>query len=458
MTIFRRNLSHKVMLWISLILLFSLGLSFLISNQYYHRVLKPKNDAKITKIAKNVRDFYQQLSPSKRSSYLNSIAKSGYDLVLVDHGHQQTFGAFRSHTLTKAQIKAVQAKGVYHGIAQYDKGPLITGFFADDVTNTVGVALTPQQQLFMRADPNVQFGELRSYMLVLGLLTLGLGALLLVWIGQRNLVAPIRRLTQATSRVAIGDYQVDLTAKGVDELSQLTQSFQTMTRQLAQVEKSRNEFVANVSHDLQSPLAALKGYAEQLEQTQNLSERQRYLQIIKNETERLSRLTHGLLLLATLDQTQILNLQGSVALVPQLRQTIRAFSYQLDEKNLFVATTWTELTVPGNADLLNQVWQNLLLNSIRFAPVASDIKITVTTQAKQAVISFTNFGPVISKADQQKIFERFYQSDQARHDREHSGLGLAIAQKIIALHQGTLQVTSTTEAGTTFEVHLPLQL
>lgn len=457
--IFKRSLSHKVMLWISLILILSVSVSFLISNQYYHHVLKPKNDAKITAIARNIRTFYRQLPQKQQGAYLASVSKEGYDLVIIDHGHAKTYGSrFRVDRLSPTQLDTVRQKGIFHGIAHYNKGPLITGFFADDIANTVGIALTSQQQLFIRANPKAQFGELRSYMLLLGILTLILGAMCLVLVGQKGLVKPIKRLTRATGRVATGDYHVQLTAKGTDELSQLTQSFATMTQQLAQVEKSRNEFVANVSHDLQSPLTALKGYAEQLERPQSPADQQKYLQIIKTETQRLARLTHELLLLATLDQSQTLPLHQTVDLKAQWRQVIRAFSFQLDQKSLFVAAQLTAVKVDGNPDLLAQAWQNLLTNSIRFAPEASDIQVTVTATAHQAVIRCTNFGPVIPKAQQQKLFNRFYQGDTARHDRGHSGLGLAIVQKIITLHQGTVTVTSDVAHGTTFEVRLPLQL
>ncbi|MFD1672027.1 sensor histidine kinase [Agrilactobacillus yilanensis] len=458
--IFKRSLSHKVVLWISGILCFSCLIGFLGGNQYYHQQLKPKNDAKITAMAKNIQHFYQQLPQNQRQAYLNSVAQTGYDFAVYTDGQVHYYGSpFRITQLTQSARATVAQNKIYHGIKHYQKGPFVTGFFANDLNNTVGIQLNPHQQLFIRANPNAQFGELRSYMLVIGLITVTLGAFLLVLTAQKRLVRPLKRLTQATQKVAAGNYHTNLTAvTNQDEIGRLTESFQKMTQQLAEVEKSRNEFVANVSHDLQSPLTALKGYADQLQApTLPPQQQQRYLQIIQQETTRLAELTKELLLLSTLDQEHTLDFQQTLALDQQLKAAIKAFSFQLDQKALFVAAQLPPVTVVGNQELLFQVWQNLLTNSIRYAPEASDLKLTLTQTKTTATITLTNFGPPIDPEVQQHLFERFYQGDTTRQARDHHGLGLAIAYKIVQLHHGTLTVASTQADGTTFKVQLPLK-
>ncbi|WP_416353464.1 sensor histidine kinase [Agrilactobacillus fermenti] len=445
-------------MWTCLILIFSFGIGFLVANQYYHHVLKPKNDAKITAIAKNVQRFYNHLPKNEGPNYLKSVAKTGYDLAVYTNKAQPHYYGepFRIAQLNASAREQVQSGHVYHGIRQYDHGPLITGFFANDIHNTIGVPLKNKQALFIRPNANAQFGELRGYLVLIGVISGLLGLFLLIIVAERRLVHPLKQLTQATSHIASGDFQVHLADHGSDEIGQLTTSFKTMTQQLAQVERSRNEFVANVSHDLQSPLAALNGYADQLADAKiSPQQKAQAVEIIRSETKRLSALTKNLLLLATLDQEATLDFQQAIELDQQLREVIQTFSYQLDEKDLFVDAHLKKATITGNQDLLFQVWQNLLTNAIRYAPAASDIVVQLTTTANEVAVAITNFGPPISAAEQQKIFDRFYQSDQSRAARNHSGLGLAIAYKIIQLHHSQLIVSSTKAAGTTFTVKFP---
>lgn len=457
MNIFSRSLSHKIIIWVCGLLCLSGFIGFLGGNQYYHQVLKPKNDAKITHMAREIKAFYLTLPDDQRGPYLKSIAASGYDLAVYTDKKPRYYGSpFRVKTLSPTALNTVISGQTYHGLKHYNKGPLVTGFFANDVNNTIGIPLTKQQQLFIRANPNLQFGELRAYLTIIALITAILGAFLLVLTAQHRLVLPIKRLTRATKQVASGQYDLTLSDSRSDEIGQLTQSFKTMAQQLAQVEKSRNEFVANISHDLQSPLTAMQGYAQQLADAA-LTDQQRshYLEIIQSETGRLAQLTKELLLLSALDQSQQPDFQQRIDLKQQLKSVISTFAYQLDKKSLFVQTQLKDVTILGNQDMLFQVWQNLLTNSIHYAPANSDIEIELVQKSALAMVTFTNHGPVIPAHQLDHLFERFYQASNVRQERAHHGLGLAIAQKIVQMHQGQITAASSTKQGTTFTVTLP---
>ncbi|PIO82591.1 hypothetical protein BSQ39_02910 [Loigolactobacillus backii] len=454
----KASLYRKSVLVIVIIVASSLFIAFLGANHYYHQRLQPANDNKMTAITKKVGRFYQQLPIKQRQTYLQTIAKSGYQIAVIDrNGKTDFYGRqFRQKNFPGNKRQSIFAGQTYHGIRAFRKGILVTGFFDSDITDTIGVRLNRQQALLLRTDPNVQFGELRVYFTVLSVLAVIL-ALVLLFIALRMLVRPILRLTKATEKIAAGDYQKpEIKVSSRDELGRLIVAFKKMAAALAQVEASRNQFVADVSHDLQSPLTALNGYAKELQQSDlPAATRAEYLQIIQQETERLSSLTKQLLLLASVSQEQVLTQKKSIQVAEQLRQVIQTFLFQLDEKDLLVSTHLVEAIVLGNADLLFQVWQNLLTNAIRYAPVGSTISITQQVKVETLQVEISNQGAQIPPDILAHLFDRFYRADQTR-GTTHSGLGLAIAQEIVTVHGGQISVKSTPEV-TSFCVSLPLK-
>ncbi|TDF92789.1 sensor histidine kinase [Paenibacillus piri] len=298
--------------------------------------------------------------------------------------------------------------------------------------------------------------QLRVALLTMFCLALVIGSLKFV-ILTFFLVKPLKALTEATKIVAKGDYNIRLQRKGNDELGVLSQHFQQMANELNQVEQMRQEFVSNVSHEIQTPLASISGFISIL-QTDGLSEQEqlRCMEIIRQESIRLSRLSDNMLHLAMLDSKYHPFHPSLVQLDRQLRHIVVAAEPQWTAKRLHIHLDLPKTAVKADEDLLNQVWQNIFHNSIKFTPEGGNITIEVSPGSGEVTVTFRDNGIGIADEDRKRIFERFFKADKS-HNREveGSGLGLAIVRRVVDLHCGWIEVDSRPGAGTAISVILP---
>ena len=275
------------------------------------------------------------------------------------------------------------------------------------------------------------------------------------WLG---LFEPIMR---AMEQIARGDFQVRLEYPTLANpvVSELTDSVNQMALELNQMEQMRQEFISNVSHDIQSPLTSIRGFAQALhDEHLSAQEREHYLTIIETESMRLSRMTDNLLKLASLESKHMRLEPKSYRLDKQIRTLILAYEPQWTAKALDMDVALEEVEILADEDLLSQVWSNLLHNSIKFTPDGGRVCVEVYRQGSTVECRITDTGIGIPEEAQAHIFERFYQADASRErSREGSGLGLAIAKLIVELHQGTIGVASWSGAGTTLIVSLPVK-
>jgi signal transduction histidine kinase len=230
-----------------------------------------------------------------------------------------------------------------------------------------------------------------------------------------------------------------------------------MACELSQIETMRQEFVSNVSHEIQSPLTSIRGFAQALKNNDLSSEeRQHYLTIIEAESMRLSRLSDNLLKLASLDAAQVKFETKTYRLDKQIRNLLLACEPQWLDKELDLNVFLQEVTITGDEDLLSQVWLNLIHNGIKFTRPGGKLCLNLNCAGDSIEFKITDTGIGISEEDQTHIFERFYKADKSRTGLNGgSGLGLSITKKIVELHKGTIAVESYLGRGTTFLVSLP---
>jgi signal transduction histidine kinase len=277
------------------------------------------------------------------------------------------------------------------------------------------------------------------------------------WAQQLSAFKPI---FDAMQQIAQGDFSIRLENAFQDNplITELTNNVNHMALELNQMERMRQEFISNVSHELQSPLTAIRGFAQVLQNDQvSAADRRQYLAIIETESTRLSRLTENLLKLAALEAEPGTVTPQTYRLDKQIRSLILACEPQWTAKGLEMEVVLNEVTIRADEDLLSQVWVNLLHNAIKFTPDGGKIRITLQPQDDQIRFTITDTGIGIAAEDQVHIFERFYKADRARTRATNggSGLGLAIARRIVELHHGTITVESQPGSGTTFTVSLP---
>ncbi|MCP8970436.1 sensor histidine kinase [Ectobacillus ponti] len=435
--------------------------AFLLGNLFYQTYLKPYNDRKITDMALHVQAYMEALPRQQAEAHFRQVAALGYQLYIEGKGADRHFygSPFREQHISSRVVEQVKHGQVYHGIRQFSERWFVTGFFEDSLANTIGVPVTIEgttYALFLRPDIEKQFWEMRIFFSILLAGTVLL-SMLLVTISTRYIVKPIRIFTKATKKIASGEYDIELAVNRRDEIGELARHFSHMAEALNRLEQMRQEFISNVSHEIQSPLTSIQGYAQVLRsQPVSHGQQQQYLHIIEEESRRMSLLSKQMLLLASLDQEEHIVDQQPFHLAEQLQGIVRATEWQWREKELAIELDAAPVLLRGNKELLHQAWTNLLINSIKFTEPGGSISICAVAGHREVQLEFSDTGIGIAEEDLKRIFEPYYKADASRNRAKGgSGLGLAITQKIIALHGGSITVQSKPGEGTRFTVILP---
>ncbi|RJG26156.1 cell wall metabolism sensor histidine kinase WalK [Paenibacillus thiaminolyticus] len=269
-------------------------------------------------------------------------------------------------------------------------------------------------------------------------------------------------IIEAVNRISKGDFDVTITMNEdfEHEYGMLIESINKLAGELGVMEKMRQEFISNVSHEIQSPLTSIRGFAHAL-QSKELSEeeRQHYLQIIEMETTRLSKLSDNLLKLTSLESEHHPIKPRTYRLDQQLRNLVLSSEPQWAAKGLDIELNLDKVHLTADEDMLSQVWVNLIHNAIKFTPESGFIHIGLTVHEPYVEVRIEDSGIGIDAEHIPHLFERFFKADVSRN-RMHggSGLGLSIVQKIVQLHQGTIAVSSERGSGSLFCVKLPLRI
>lgn len=271
---------------------------------------------------------------------------------------------------------------------------------------------------------------------------------------------PLRKITTATEQYASGNMHYELSVESEDEIGYLAAALSYMASEIAKNEDGQKKFIANVSHDFRSPLTSIKGYLEaMLDGTIPPELHEKYLGIVLNETERLTKLTNSLLTLNNLNMRGMV-LEKTVFDINQvIRTTTASFEGTLGRKHITIDLVLTGETLPVEADMgkIQQVLYNLIDNAIKFSHQDSTIKIETTEKHQKVFVSVKDSGIGIPKESLKLIWDRFYKTDLSRgKDKKGTGLGLSITKEIIHAHNENINVISTEGVGTEFIFSLPL--
>ena len=271
---------------------------------------------------------------------------------------------------------------------------------------------------------------------------------------------PLRRITEATEQYASGNMHYEVSVESDDEMGYLAASLNYMANEIARAEDNQKKFVANVSHDFRSPLTSIHGYLEaMLDGTIPPEMHEKYLQIVLNETERLTKLTGNLLTLNNLNIRGVVLNRTTFDINQVIRNCAATFEGTCRGKGITIELVLTgdEMPVNGDMDKIQQVIYNLLDNAIKFSHHNSIIKVETVERKSKIFVSVKDSGIGIPKEDQKQIFDRFYKSDSSRgKDKKGTGLGLSIVKEIINAHNEHINVISTQGVGTEFTFSLPI--
>ncbi len=265
---------------------------------------------------------------------------------------------------------------------------------------------------------------------------------------------PLRKITKATEQYATGNMHYKFSVDSGDEIGYLAACLSYMASEIARSEDDQKKFVANVSHDFRSPLTSIRGYLEaMIDGTIPPEMHEKYLTIVLNETERLTKLTNSLLTLNNLNTKGMLLNTTHFDINETIRNTIATFEGTCRKKGISIELVLTGevLYVFADKEKIQQVLYNLIDNAIKFSHSNSTIKIETSEKRNKIFVSVKDTGIGIPKEDIQMIWDRFYKSDLSRgKDKKGTGLGLSITKEIINAHNENINVISTPEEGSEF--------
>lgn len=271
---------------------------------------------------------------------------------------------------------------------------------------------------------------------------------------NRLIIKRIKNLSSAVREVSDGNYNISLNDNGKDEISVLTNEFNSMTRELNSNDYLNKEFTKNVSHEIKTPLSSIQGYADliangKLTEEENIE----YAQIISKEASRLYNLSRQMLNISIVDASVIIKKEDVFRVDEQIRNTLLLTQREWQRKNLTVDADMEDITIKGNEQLCYHIWQNLISNAIKFTNDQGKIAIKLYKDDDLHFEIIDN-GIGISEADQEKLFTQFYTVDKSKSSK-NTGLGLSLVKKIVDKLEGTITLTSKLGEGTTVKIKIP---
>ena len=293
-----------------------------------------------------------------------------------------------------------------------------------------------------------------------GLAALALSALM-AGLLSRSIAGPLLALTRASEEIARGNFDQEVAIERPDEIGRLAAAFNAMARETGHSHMQMHALLANVSHDLKTPLTSILGFAQALRdgETTEPAEVQELTGIIYEEADRIFAIVEDLLYLSQLEAGEMLLNRASVPLADLASRSLRRIEPALRERDLELhAELDPTAEALGDAGKLERILDNLLDNACKYTPAGGSVRLSVAIEGAQhcACIRVHNSGSFIPADEAERIFDRFYRADRSRTSAMRgSGLGLAIVKELVSLHHGRIDIESDPESGTTFNVSVP---
>jgi signal transduction histidine kinase len=427
----------------------------------------------VDQAAKVTAENYAENKPYLNSSLLSmtysvvSITIQA-DVFLVDTDGRILFHA--NNDAAGDEEVTLSEKTVADGIVQsaittgrYETTGNLQGFFASP-QYVVGIPVIADGKPFGAVFAASSADELLTFMtdmvkmfVISGLLVLAVVSVIIYFITAR-MVEPLYSMLDATHSFSRGDFSKRVPVNGYDEVGKLSMAFNNMASTLAVTESTRRSFIANVSHELKTPMTTISGFVDGvLDGTVPEEKRDQYLAIVSTECKRLSRLVRSMLDMARLEAGELELNPVTLDISEIIRQTVFTFEHAIEEKELDVRGLETDrVMVLADKDLIHQVVYNLVDNAVKFVNPGGYREFLYRSEQGMTFVTIRNSGEGIEKSEAPQLFERFYKSDRSRSlDKDGVGLGLHIVKSIVHYHKGDISVQSLQGEYTDFEFSLP---
>jgi len=270
-----------------------------------------------------------------------------------------------------------------------------------------------------------------------------------------SIVKPIQQISMIAKRFATGDFSVRIQNNEEDEIGELCTSINYMANELSNTEAMKNEFISSVSHELRTPLTAIKGWAETISLEDNPEMMKKGMGVILNETDRLYRMVEELLDFSRMQSGHFTLQRNNMDILAELEDALLVYSEKARREKMRIVYNEPEMlpVIYGDKNRIRQVFINIIDNAIKYSSAGGIITVEAKAENGNVEVSISDTGCGIKEADLPKIKTKFF---KANHTRRGSGIGLAVADEIMTMHGGSLEVDSKEGIGTTVTINLPV--
>lgn len=394
---------------------------------------------------------------------------NAYIIVYDRNGNQRTY--YNEKTLQDQSMQYLPSQEQFSSylsqviqgqeiVVQTDSnaGPLFTVIVPQTQTSIINNRQTVTGLVLIQTAAQTVHASYRDlvWQVAVAAIAISIAAVLVAFLYSRRMTRPLIAMEKAANQMASGDFTARAPEEGTREMLALSASFNQMAEKLSRQEQSRRDFVANVSHELRSPITSIQGFAQGLlDGTIPKEDQDQYLSIITDETHRLSKLIASLLNLSRMESDETSLSFTDFDVNERLRRVIIARMNQLEEKQLEIETDFENdpCMVQADADQVHQVLVNLLDNAIKFTPEKGCISLSTREENDLVYLTVKDNGQGILPEDAPHIFDRFYKADKAHTTGKGTGLGLSICQRIMEKHGQHIRLLPT-DMGAAFEITL----
>lgn len=464
-----KTVLSKLMLIFIVIILISTVLSAFLVSQSYSNAYKDKEKEDMEGVARDVSTIaaYNYAALIPLDNFLNMVREQaadnqdviwvvdpyGFVRVQVDPSSQTEITTDEINMYFKNMLGEI-SKGNVAWVETTSKNffnaPMLTVAWPVIMDGNVVGAVFVHKKL---SDMTASMVDMYRQIINAALISLAVAVILIYFLGK-NILKPLREVTKATKQLARGNFDVRLNIRSEDEIGELSKTFNSVAEDLGKYENTRRSFVANVSHDLRSPLTSMQGLVQGiLDGTIHKDQQDYYLNIVLDETKRLNLLINDLLDLSQIESGKIAFEFKNVDINELIRRCLITFESRISARNIDVAVDIRDEKQYVHADE-NRIWQvmmNLIDNAVKFTPEGGVIRIHTSESPASIFVNVNNTGETIPAEDLPYVFERFYKADKSRtREQEGTGLGLSIVKKILVGHGQNIWVKSSGKDGTTF--------
>ena len=443
-----------------LVILFVLIVAFaiIIQNSYYSGICQVLNGrfSELVNIFKDQDDFiktarvYVENFPDKERMELMVINEDGVVVITSTGFAPDNQQAMPDYT---AALKSPEQYADWHGnLSSGENVMALTRVIYDDDGEQLGA---------IRYVVSLEEADRKIFITIAVVCLIGLLILFFIFVSStyflRSIVRPVQEISATAKRIAQGDFEARINKFYDDEIGDLCDTINYMAGELGTADKMKNDFISSVSHELRTPLTAIKGWAEtmQLDGCRDLKTVQKGISIIIKETERLNGIVEEVLDFSRIQQDRMVLIMDKIDILAELDESIYMQRERANSENKHIVYEEPEILpiVVGDRNRLRQVFINIIDNALKYSPEGGVVNVSIEQVEDMIVIIIADNGCGIPAEHLPKVKQKFYKANQTVRG---SGIGLAVADEIVRLHKGTLDIDSIENVGTTVTIKIPI--